>query len=183
MRNSEFFSRYRTYSYASTVSRMDFIEAITSIEDMDDSTFRLEYRLVCIDPQPLLDMVHIAFGLELNNEISYKILLEILLSTYIFNTYIDEGDIKTFRNMVLDIFPYINTENQFNKTYKESIIDITEALKNGVIDIDMDSIDSIYNYLDDTTGVLKQFKISNNNYLVAFLGWDRNDKTISFIIS
>ena len=81
--------------------------------------------------------------------------------------------------MMLDLPVCVNTEKQYNTAYEKELIGLLDIL----LDIDMDVVDDMYNYLDNATSVLKQFKISNNDYLVSFLGWDRNNKTISFIIS
>lgn len=179
MKKDEFFSKFKTYSHTATVSKSDFIEAVISIEDIDNVTFKLDYRMVCIDSKPLLDMIRMMFSLDADNEVLHMIILELFISNYIFDTYIEGGDIKSFRNMMLDLPVCVNTEKQYNTAYEKELI----GLLNILLDIDMDVVDDMYNYLDNATSVLKQFKISNNDYLVSFLGWDRNNKTISFIIS
>ena len=80
MKKDEFFSKFKTYSHTATVSKSDFIEAVISIEDIDNATFKLNYRMVYIDSKPLLDMIRMMFSLDADNEVLHMIILELFIS-------------------------------------------------------------------------------------------------------
>lgn len=175
---------YRRYSNTANVNYYDFLDSAVKYEVINkDSKNTPLYRLVIMKPDLLLEIVKRMFPLPDDDEISYRIMLEIMISLYIYTGYIEEGDIKLFRNTVLEIDSSIDDEVKTNKKYSTAIESISSYVDSMIYEMDMEMCDLFYNTINDGTSELKRFKISNNDYLVAFLGWSKDEKTIGFIIS
>ena len=175
---------YRRYSSTADVNYYDFIDSAVKYEVINnDSKNTPLYRLVLLDPTRLLEIIKQMFSLPDDDIIAHKILLELVISLFIYTGYIEEGDIRLFRNSIIEIDSSIDDEVKRNKKYPESIETIYSYIDSMVYEMDMELCDVLYNTLDNSTAELKRFKISNNDYLVSFLGWSRDEKTIGFIIS
>lgn len=182
----ELVDRFHLYSLTAATNRNDFIDSAVQIEVINkDPKNPVEYRIAYTNASELIDAIKIMFTLpdDDNTLISYKIILEVVISLFIYNDFIEEGDIRTFRNNIIDIDSSLDHEVKMNKNHNQAVEHIYSYLDNIVKDIDMDLVDTLYNRLHDSIAVLKQFKISNNDYLVSFLGWTKDEKIIGFIIS
>lgn len=183
---AEIMDKFHLYSITANTNRNDFLESAVQIEVINrDPKNTPDYRLVYTNAIDLLDAIKVMFPLpdDSNSETAYKIILEIIVSLYIYNDFIEEGDIKTFRNNILDVDSSLDHEVKVNSKHKGAVEHIYSYLDSIVKDIDMDVVDNLYNRLSDSIAVLKRFKIANNDYLISFLGWSKDEKIISFIIS
>ena len=177
MEKKELLSSFTVYTNIADVNLKDFLEARKAlIENIDI----LRTKIIYTEKEPVLEMIKIIFPLAEENEIASIILMEVLISLFLYTHYVEEGDGKDFRNNIGDIYATIDDEIKNNKKYPDSIQIINNNLDDIVKDIDMDMIDSFYNYM---LGVLESYNISNNDDLISYMGISRIKNKVGFIIS